>query len=68
MYRGLYICPALNYFFSEIKPKFQHKNESIFTKFYHMLSLAIGKDLNLKFDIDIPKIYQQYTDEIFTRR
>ena len=29
-----------------------------------MLSLAIGKDLNLKFDIDIPKIYQQYTDEI----
>ena len=64
MYRGVYICPALNYFFSEIKPEFQRKNESIFTKFYHMLSLAIGKDLNLKFDIDIPKLYQQYTDEI----
>ena len=64
IYEGVYICPALNYFFSEIKPKFQHKNESIFTKFYQMLSLAIGEDLNLEFDIEIPKLYKQYTDEI----
>ena len=29
-----------------------------------MLSLAIGEDLNLEFDIEIPKLYKQYTDEI----
>ena len=64
MCRGMYICPALNYFFSEIKPKYQQRSESIFTRFYDMLSLAIRKDLNLNFDIDIPKLYQQYADEI----
>ena len=32
-----------------------------------MLSLATEKDLNLNFDIDIPKLYQQYTDEILPK-
>ena len=63
-HKGIYICPALNYFFSDKKPKIQNKNDSIFDKFYTMLSLASQKKLNLNFDIEIPKPYQQYTDEI----
>lgn len=63
-HKGIYICPALNYFFSDMKPENRNKNASIFDKFNTMLSLASQKKLNLNFDIDIPKPYQQYTDEI----
>ena len=63
-HKGMYICPALNYLFSDIKPKTQSKNDSIFDRFYALLSLATKKKLRLNFDIDIPKPYQQYTDEI----
>ena len=58
-HKGLYICPALNYFFSEIKPKTQKKDDSVFGQIYAILSLATRKKLTLNFDIDIPKPYQQ---------
>ena len=67
IYEGVYICrQPPDSFFRRAPPKtIQHKNESIFTKFYqNYLSLAIWEDLNLEFDIEIPKLYKQYTDEI----
>ena len=66
-YDGQYICPALNYFFSDRKPKIRKKNESVFEKFCTLLALAAGQNLNLNFNIDIPKSYKSYVKKILPK-
>lgn len=63
-YDGQYICPALNYFFSDKKPKRIKNNKSIFEKFCTLLTLAAGSNLNLDFSIEIPSTYKNFVETI----
>ncbi|MEC8147524.1 MAG: glycosyltransferase family 9 protein [Pseudomonadota bacterium] len=65
-HKGLYICSALNYLFSDRKPKGQDCNNSVFNYFCNLLTLASDSKLNLDFDIDVPKNYKKYANDVLS--